>query len=54
MIEARIGGVMVLAESAGQRSAYEWALLLGAVCAALGVVALVEWINAMMDERSRR
>lgn len=50
MMEARIGGVMVLAESAGQRSGEDWALLIGAVCAALVLIGAVEWLT----NRSRR
>jgi hypothetical protein len=45
VIEARIGGVMLVAESAGQRSAEEWALLIGAVALAMMVIGIVEWIN---------
>lgn len=45
MIEARIGGVMLVAESARARSAEEWAVLLGAVCAALVVIGMVEWLT---------
>ena len=44
-MEARIGGVMLVAESAGQRGAEEWALLIGAVCAALILIGAVEWIT---------
>jgi len=50
MMEARIGGVLVLAESAGQRGAEEWALLVGAVLAATVFLVLVDWI----DNRSGR
>ena len=44
-MEARIGGVMLVAESAGQRSADEWALLIGSVALAMIVIGIVDWFN---------
>lgn len=41
----KIGGALLIAESAAARTWQEWAILLGAVCAATGAVVIVDWID---------
>jgi len=44
-MEARIGGVLLIAESATQRSASEVLILCGSVALAISVIALVEYLR---------
>jgi hypothetical protein len=45
MIEMKIGGVLLIAESATQRSAQEVLILCGSVALAISVIALVEYLR---------
>lgn len=45
MHQVKIGGALLIAESAAARGWQEWALLLGAVCAATGLIVVVDWID---------
>lgn len=49
-MEARIGGVMLVAESAALRSAQEVLILCGCVCVAVMVIAVVEYLQGERDE----
>jgi len=44
-MDAKIGGVMMVAESAGARSAEEWALLVAGVAVAVVFVVVVDWFD---------
>lgn len=44
-MEARIGGVMLVAESATQRTAQEVMILCGCVCVAVMVIAVVDYLQ---------
>lgn len=45
VVQHKIGGVLLVAESAAAQTREEWALLLGAVALAMMVIGIVDWIG---------
>jgi flagellar biogenesis protein FliO len=51
VVQHKIGGVMLVAESAAMQSRQEWALLCGSVAAVMLLIVVIEYLTGGEDEQ---